>query len=243
MKPHQGGQPPRRRPAPPRRGAGHAPPRKGAAGFGGPGGRYRPPVAEEGVSPFTVMLFVIALGLAAMMVIVMIPRKLDFIKGYPAKLSTEAPRNLQTEMQQIAFSKNASDVKPLTFSEAEINAYVNKRIKGKQDGPLSLFVKYQGAYVDLEPDIAEIYVERSVAGLPFTMSLQVKLTTYESKKVWKAGGGSIGKFRVSSRQFKPIVDSFLNLGKACGEEVEVIKMLPEVRFEHDQMTLAPVLGG
>ena len=185
----------------------------------------------------TVFLLIVALALSVVIVMVMLPKDLGFIKGYPAgKIGNEKPRNLLFEVQEILGPKD----KAITYTEEEVNTYLNSRIKGKQSGPLSFMVNFKGAYVDFEDGRAEFYIERTVIGIPFTMSL--KLVRNRRGTEYVAGGGSIGRFSMSSRQFKPILDAFVRLSVALEEETKALKAIEEygqVRFEDDKIVLDP----
>lgn len=182
----------------------------------------------------TVFLLVVALGLGVLLVMVLMPMNLDRIGGYPAELVTEEPRNLLDEMQKFLDPKNETE--KLEFTEAEINTYLNQRVSAKQDGPLSVLVKFQGIYADIEPEHVEFFVVRSVVGIPFTVS--TKLTQKESgyATVWRAGGGSIGKIQLGKKQFKPIVDAFLRMRVVCKDEIDAISAMNKVEYGQDKIT-------
>ena len=170
----------------------------------------------------------------------MMPRNLEFIRGYPAgEIGGVKSRNLLAETQQIYGEMDRA----VAFSEEEVNAYLNYRIKGTQKGPLSPIVKFKGIYADFEDDLAEFYVERTVFGIPFTMSLKVTKKRLNAKTIWRAGGGSIGRFRLSSQQFKPIIDAFVRLGLACEQEMEAVKKMGMVRFEENRVVLDRSFNG
>ena len=182
----------------------------------------------------TVFLFLIAIGLAAAMIMVMVPKKLDYIQGYPAKASDEPPRNLLSEIQAVMELRD----KDVIFTEADVNAYLNQRLKGKQGGPVSAFVKFKGVYADFEPNNLEMFLERTVFGLPFIVSLELEKRKLKQTS-FIAGGGRIGSFAMGSRQFKPIVDVFLRMAVALNEEIEATKIMARIEFEKDRVVLKP----
>ena len=183
----------------------------------------------------TVFLLIVAVGLGVLLVMVLMPKNLKKIDGYPAELATEEPRNLLKELQVALDPKN--EVEKVELTEAEINTYLNQRIGGKQGGALSFLVKYQGVYADLEPGYAEFFVVRSVVGIPFTVS--TKLTQKESgyTTVWRAGGGSIGRIQLGKKQFKPIVDAFLRMRIVLKDEIDAIKAMEKVEFGQDKVAI------
>lgn len=219
---------------------GHAPPRRSgndATGPQRPGYRHRPPKRSSegaGGAIMTVFLFLIAISLAAGMIMVMIPKKLDYIQGYPAQATDEASDNLLIKLQTVLTPTE----KDIILTEAEVNAYLNKRLKGRQGGPVSAFVKFKGVYADFEPGNVEIFMERSIFGLPFIVSLDLEKRKLKQTS-FVAGGGRIGSFAMGTRQFKPIVDAFLRMAVALSEEIQLTKRMASIEFEKDRVVLKP----
>ena len=240
MKPHLGGKSRQRRQAAPRR----RPTGPGDRGYQRPGAaakrpRPRPSNVDSGFSPMTVLLLVVAIGLCVVMGMVLKPANLGKINGYPAELITSETRNLVAEVQ-TALNPKLVDQK-LTFSEAEVNQYLNQRIKGKQGGILAAFVKFEGVYIDFETDVAEIYIVRSVFGLPFSVSSRIAQKRAEYKTIWKTSGGTIGGFSLKTKQFKPILEAFMRLSATCKDEMDAINAIDDtgtVEFGDDQIVLS-----
>ena len=183
----------------------------------------------------TVLLLILAIGLSVVMGMILKPNNLTKINGYPAELITSEPRNLLAEVQK-ALDPKLTDQK-LTFTEAEVNQYLNQRVKGKQGGILASFVKFEGVYVDLETDMAELFVVRSVFGLPFTVSSRVLQKKTDYKTDWRMAGGTIGSFTLTTKQFKPIVEAFVRLGASCRDELDAIDAMTNIEIGDDQVTL------
>ncbi|MCB1230621.1 MAG: hypothetical protein KDN19_10165 [Verrucomicrobiae bacterium] len=222
MKPHLGGDAPRKRHAAPRRKVA----RKTVRRAGATPPRHRRPVhgpVDSGFSPMTVFLLIIALGLAGLIAMMLMPKKLKQIKGYPAEIVTEKPRNLLSEVQAVLVAEEG-DPTEITLTEEEINHYLSERIGGEQAGVLGALVKFQGVYTDLEPGSAEVYVVRSVFGLPFAVSMRFVLEKQGYLQQWDSAGGAIGRIRLSGkRQFKPITDAFRRVIKVTEDEWSAIR--------------------
>lgn len=184
----------------------------------------------------SVLLMVIAVGLLVVIGLVLKPSGLKKIEGYPGELITDNPRNLLAEVQ--ALLRPDVSGKTLTFTEAEVNRYLNERIKGRQKGPVSAVVKFQGVYVDLAPTYAEFYVVRSAFGLPFAISTRIELQKGQYQNRWRTKGGTIGGFRLSDKQFTPIVAVFLRLKDTCADELTAIRAIGDngIEFGDNQIT-------
>lgn len=236
MKPHFGGENSRKRNAAPRRKVA----RKQVKRPGSRAPRHKRPThgpVDSGFSPMTVFLLIIALGLGGLMAMVLMPKGLDSINGYPPELVTEKPRNLLPELQGVITAEGDAPSE-ITLTEAELNRYLSERVGGEQSGPLGPLVKFQGVFVDLEPNSAEIFVVRKVAGLPFAVSQKMVRKKSGYADEWDLAAGSLGRITLSGkRQFKPIADVFLRVGRLMDDEIDVINMVTKVEIGDDQVTL------
>jgi len=199
-------------------------------------GRYTPPKKSygEGFSMMTVFLSLAILGLIAVIAMMMMPKDMSHISGFPAKMETEGvPRNLLDEAQRLMINRG----KELTISETELNTYLNQRLQGEQGGLLSSIVEFKGVYVDIAPETAEIFIERELFGFPVTMSSKVKAENFRGKLVYRPAGWSLGKLETEKRIMKPIVDLFKRLRTTCADEYQVMQQMHNVRFEDDKLVL------
>ena len=99
----------------------------------------RPAYSDGGFSMMTVFLTLVALGLLAAVVYVVLPRDMTTVAGYPANamtITSPKPRNLLEEVQQAMVTRTAD----LTFSEEEVNQYLNHRLQAEQTGPVAALV-------------------------------------------------------------------------------------------------------
>lgn len=233
MRPQSAGSPRRRKKAPRRK----KPVAKPSAAASSIRAGYRPPPkSSSGVSIFTVLLLLIALAMGAAMTMVMLPRDLSSIAGYPADKENKAPvRNILRESLDtlVAHDKN------LVLSEEDMNRYLQKRVVGKQGGILGNLVKFKGVFVDFKKGYADVYVERSIYDYSFTMSCRVKMEKFKRKTVWSVAGGSIGRVDIPGRQLQPVLKAFKRLAMTCEDELEIFNKMGDIQFEEDRMTLNP----
>lgn len=244
MKPQSAGSPRRRKKAPRRD---KAPKKKkksiepSAAARAIRAGHRPPPKDSSGLSLFTVLLLLVALGIGYLIVMVMIPKDLSSIDGYPPDGDDKkAARNLLRESLDTLV---AHDQK-LVVSEEDMNRYLRKRVVGKQGGVMGSFMKFEGVVVDFKDDHAEAYVLRSVFGYPFSMSCKVtKGEKFKGRYNWELGrGGSIGSLNVPGRQLQPIIKVFSNLATICKHDLEIMNKISKsgsIEFEEDKMILNP----
>lgn len=206
-----------------------------------PGYRGRPtsrsaPVQGEGISVFSVLLALVALGLLAVVGMILMPKELDFIKGYSSgdTLIKTKPRNLLEEAQKVMLKRGGED---LVFTEEEVNAYLSHRLQGSQAGALGSLIQYKGCYVDFTKGNAEFFIERSIFGFPLTMSSKIHIKRFREEVQWTSAGGTIGKFTLGSKQLKPIVEAFKRMRGNFDDERLVMAQMVDVKFEEDKVIL------
>ena len=199
-------------------------------------GRYTPPKKTygEGFSLMTVFLSMAILGLIAIIAMMMMPKDMGHISGFPAKLETEGvPRNLLDEAQRLMINRG----RELSISETELNTYLNQRLQAEQGGLMGSIVEFKGVYVDIAPQTAEIFIERELFGFPVTMSSKVKVENFRGKLVYTPAGWSLGKLETEKRIIKPVMDLFKRLRTTCADEYQVMQQMHNVRFEDDKLVL------
>ena len=212
-----------------------APQRKPSTG--GPAGRRTPPkpvVHGDGVSPMTVLLTLVALGMLAIVVMVAMPKDLSSLGGYSVGLTDGGkPRNLLAETQKIMIDRNTD----LTFSEEEVNRYLNYRLSGSQKGMMAAIVKFRGVYVDFSPAKAEMIIEREIFGRPVTISVDLVAEQVRRQMVYKPDAWHLGKVSLGARTIGPVVELFTRLRGSLLDEYHVIQQMSDVRFEENKVVL------
>ena len=69
-------------------------------------------------------------------------------------LATGKPRNLLEESQKIMIQRTSE----VTFTEEEVNQYLNHRLQAEQTGLMAALVKFRGVYIDFSPGFAEVVI-------------------------------------------------------------------------------------
>ena len=140
--------------------------------------------------------------------------------------------------QKVRNALNA-DVE-VTLTEAELNQYIARNVKMKQGGFMKGFATVKGVYVDLQPDVMEIFIEREIAQYgeagaiktdvfkPFehTVSMKLKIFTVvdengmSTRKI-EFPGGTIGKAPTPGLMVTIVKDSFDQLAEHFKTETEL----------------------
>jgi hypothetical protein len=124
-------------------------------------------------------LFVLALlvGLGAALYHVYLPQDLSDIGGVEPSLTTPTspPRDLRAVLQ-----KSIEGDYSVTLSETELNQWLTRELKLKQGGELAQWVSLKRVCVRLRAGVAEVIIERDVAGYPLTTSMFLQVERTES---------------------------------------------------------------
>jgi hypothetical protein len=133
-----------------------------------------------------------------------------------------------------------NDNAEVTLTEAEINQYISKNLKMRQGGFMKGFAKVKGVYVDLKPDVMEVFIEREIAQYgekgtvktdvfkPFmhTVSMKLKIITEVdargsiTRKV-EFPGGTIGKAPTPGLMVTVVKASFDQLAEYFKTETDL----------------------
>ncbi|HQZ29597.1 MAG: hypothetical protein KA250_08710 [Verrucomicrobiales bacterium] len=198
--------------------------------------RPRPSYSGGGISMMTVLLTLVALGMLAIVVMVGLPKEMSSFGGYPVdplNSSSSKPRNLLSEAQATMISRSSA----ITFTEEEVNQYLNARLQGTQGGVVANFVKFRGVYVDFTPDAAEIVIEREVFGFPLTMSSRITVDTFRQQTIYKSAGWSLGRIDLGTKNIKPVIELFIRLRNSCLDEYQTMQQMVKIQFEENKIVL------
>lgn len=200
---------------------------------------------------FSLFLFLAAVGLFVALFYVTQPQDLSDIKGYGVSSSTP-PRDLTLAL------RNAQDRGyPLTITEGDLNTWLSHTLATKQTGLLESQVKFKGVAIRLEKDRAEVILERTIFGRPFTSSMYLRIEKMETTSgretlVHRDGGeyikdlpklkkgGRLGQLVVPQGVLVLLLPSFGELKSQFSDEIELaIEQMARVTIEDEKLVLDP----
>ena len=198
---------------------------------------------------FSLFLFLAAVGLFVALYFVAQPQDLSDIKGYG---SSKPPRDLTLAL------RNAQERGyPLTISEEDLNTWLSHTLEAKQGGVLGSKVELKGVAIRLEKDRAEVILERTIFGKPFTSSMYVRIEKLETSAgretlVHRDGGefvkdlprlkkgGRLGRLVVPQGVLVLLLPSFGDLKTQFSSEIELaVESMARVTIEDDKLELDP----
>ncbi|MES2657336.1 MAG: hypothetical protein V4689_01900 [Verrucomicrobiota bacterium] len=215
-----------------------------------------PKKPKSGGGCFSKLLFLILLaamgGLGTAVYFVTQAQDLSDLGGYgPANKATQV-RDMKAVLQS-AIDRNYA----VTLSEAEINQWLASTLVMKQGGLLAEQVKLERFWVRLEEGRAELIMERSVFGKPFTISMYFRVEKEQSgTKIMTtfnpAGGpfhkdyefpqkgGRLGQLVVPQGFLHLVMPSYKKVAELFTAETELaFDRMQRVTFKNDAIVLDP----
>ncbi len=197
-------------------------------------------------------LLVLAAGLGVAVFFIAQPQDLSDIGGYGPSAKTVVPRDMKTVL------RNSLDRGfPVTLTEMEINQWIGRTLTAKQGGLLGGQVSLERVWVRLEDGRAEIIMERKIMGIPFTVSMYVKIEQLLGPKgahteVQLHGGqfnenipmplvgGRFGKLLVPQGFLLLIRPSYEKLAAVFKEEIHLaFEEMARIKIERKHLVLDP----
>lgn len=181
---------------------------------------YQAPSSNSGGSWIsTIMLWLVAIALLGGVAVCFVQPDLSAIAGYPAAGSAKGSPNLLRELDDaISYAYTEKKESTLTFTEEQINAYINERLQKSQQGPFASSVKIEGIFCDLQPDTATLYLVRNVFGHPLVSFATWAFDGDPDDQHFRAQTSGIGLIKIAGPGISSIMAPFANLKDACARE-------------------------
>jgi hypothetical protein len=188
------------------------------------------------------------LGVAGFFVIQ--PQDLTDIDGYGPAAKRTVPRDLKAVLE-TALKRGY----PVTLTETEINQWIGQTLEVKQGGLLAGQVSLERVWVRLKDGYAEVVMERSVMGRPFTVSMFLKLEQLQGAdnirtEVHRHGGpyhanvpkflrgGRFGKLVVPQGFLLLVMPAYAKLAGVHRDEIHLaFEEMARVRIEPKRLVL------
>ncbi|MBC7981358.1 MAG: hypothetical protein H7Y36_12415 [Armatimonadetes bacterium] len=199
-------------------------------------------------------LFLVIGGLLAGLFFITQAQDLSDLGGFaPAAASPASPpRDLQTVLKK-SIEGNYS----VTLSETELNQWLKRELELKQGGELASWVSLKRVWVRLKEDVAEVIIEREIAGRPFTISMFVQVAQTETDKgtatqVELHGGvfheslpkptrgGRFGQLTIPQGFLILVMPDFQKIASLFEPEIELgFQQMNRIKIENKRLVLDP----
>lgn len=201
-------------------------------------------------------LLVLALlvGLGAALYHVYLPQDISDIGGVEPSLTIPAspPRDLRAVLE-----KSIEGDYSVTLSETELNQWLARELKLKQGGELAEWVSLKRVCVRLRAGVAEVIIERDVAGYPLTTSMFLQVEQMESAEgistqIHLHGGGfhelapiptrggRFGQLTVPQGFLIMVMPDYRKIADLFGPEIDLgFQRMARIKIEDKRLVLDP----
>ena len=190
---------------------------------------------------FGLLVFAVLTGLLAALYFISQPADLSDIGGYmPA---AEAPASPPRDIEAVLRKSIEGDYS-VTLSETELNNWLARELKAEQGGELATWVSLKRVWVRLRDGVAEVIIERDVAGYPFTTSMFLQVEQVETAKGTTTQihlhGGSFGRLTVPQGFLILVMQDFEKIAKLFETEIDLgFSQMTRIRIEDKRIMLDP----
>ena len=191
-------------------------------------------------------------GLGAAVFFVVQPQNLSDLGGYGPSMKAVPERDLK-EVLKNSIDRGYS----IVLSETEINRWLAQALVMKQGGFLGDQIKLERFWVRLEEGRAELIIERSIMGNPFTTSMYMQIAKQQGARETitnynPAGGsfisgypipqkgGRLGQLVVPQGFLYLVLPSYEKIAALFAPETDLaFKKMQQVTFKKGQLVLDP----
>lgn len=200
------------------------------------------------------LVFAVIVGLGAAIYFITLPQDLSDIGGNSPSLT--APASPPRDMKAVLTKAIEGDYS-VQLSETELNHWLARELKLKQGGELAEWVTLKRVYVRLREGIAEVIIERDVAGYPLTTSMFLQVEQTETAKGLSTQlhlhgggfhemvpiptrGGRFGQLTVPQGFLIMVMPDFRKIAGLFETEIDLgFQRMSRIRIEDKRLTLDP----
>ncbi len=203
---------------------------------------------------FGLIFLMSVIGLGTALYSISQPQDLTDLGGNEVAATTAAspPRDMGAVL-----SKSIEGDYSVTLTEKELNEWLARELKLKQNGELAQWVSMKRVWVRLRENVAEVIIEREISGHSFTTSMFLQVEQTESNKgittqVHLHGGGfreslprplrggRFGKLTVPQGFLILVMPEFRKLATLFEKEIELgFTRMARIRIENKRLMLDP----
>lgn len=204
------------------------------------------------------MLFVLLVigGLGTAVWYISQPQDLSDIEEY-SKEGTESLEGTSSRDIEEVLRKSLEGGHSVSISEKEINLFLARELKSKQEGYVGQWVKIKQVLVRLEENVAELIVVREILGYETTVSMFVQVSKVEDKKGMNTQanfhggkfhenlplinrGGRFGSLTVPQGFLILVMPEFRKIGDLFKTEIDLgFEKMARFKIEEGKLVLDP----
>lgn len=200
------------------------------------------------------LILAVLVGVGFALYYISLPQDLTDIGGYTP--AAEAPASPPRDIEAVLRKSIEGDYS-VTLSETELNDWLGRELELKQGGELAEWVSLKRVWVRLREDVAEIIIERDVAGHPLTLSMFLQVEQNETPKgittqihlhgggfhkdvPHPTRGGRFGQLTVPQGFLIMVMPDFEKIAKLFETEIDLgFSQMARIKIEDGRIELDP----
>lgn len=200
------------------------------------------------------LVFAVIVGLGAAIYFITLPQDLSDIGGSSPTLT--APASPPRDMKAVLTKAIEGDYS-VQLSETELNHWLARELELEQGGELAEWVTLKRVCVRLREGVAEVIIERDVAGYPLTTSMFLQVEQTETAKGLSTQihlhgggfhemvpvptrGGRFGRLTVPQGFLIMVMPDFRKIAGLFETEIKLgFEDMSRIRIEDKRLTLDP----
>ena len=200
------------------------------------------------------LVFAMLVGVGAALYYIAMPQDLSDIGGSSPSLTKPAspPRDMRAVL-----TKSIEGDYSVQISETELNQWLARELKLKQGGELAQWVTLKRVCVRLREGVAEVIIEREIAGHPLTTSMFLQVEQTETAKGIStqihlhgggfhemapipARGGRFGQLTVPQGFLITVMPDFKKIASLFDTEIDLgFQRMARIKIEDKRLMLDP----
>lgn len=127
----------------------------------------------------------------------------------------------------------------MEISEAEINRHLATTLSGKIPEAFRGWISFDGARLDLEPDLARLVLIWKIQGRTHTASIDFAISRDDKDFHVEVLRGAYGHLRMPRGMMRPLQPSLQALAEALDPEIRALFQMTQITIAKDKLVLDP----
>jgi hypothetical protein len=162
--------------------------------------------------------------------------------GVPKPLDKDKLLDVRQVNLDLEDATQSPVAKTVTLTTADINGYLQYRIKSKSTGLIGDEVKFLRVFVTLDEGVIRITTEQSIFDRPVYGTSYYKLSIKDGKLAATNVGGNFGRLMIHPELMKYVDGVFQNLWDALSSEKRLLDKFQSIEVHKDHIDLVSKPG-
>lgn len=127
----------------------------------------------------------------------------------------------------------------LTLTEDEVNRHLAATVKSRVQNPFGDWAVFDGARIDLEPDVARLFLVWNIKGHLRTVSVDLAISRDASNYQVELLRGAYGHLQMPRGMMRPLYPVLSAVAEALDPEIRALFQMTKITVAKDKLVLDP----